>query len=80
MVNSKAWKWEMVDKDNTYWNNPAPEVYYLSENWKTKNFKTLLDVGCGFGRNTIFMAKKGFEVSTFDLSEHGVKHTIEKAK
>lgn len=80
MTNSKAWKWEIVEKDNKYWNTPAPEVYYLSENWKEKGFKELLDVGCGFGRNTIFMAKKGFVVSTFDLSEHGVKHTLEKAK
>ena len=77
---SKAWKWEIVDKDNEYWNTPSPDVYYLAENWKEKGFKSLLDVGCGFGRNCIFMAKKGFMVSTFDLSKHAVKHTLEKAK
>lgn len=80
MIESKPWKWEIVDKDNNYWNTPAPEVYYLAEYWKNKGFKTFLDVGCGFGRNAIFMAKQGFSVKAFDLSEHSVEMTKEKAK
>ena len=80
MIESKAWKWEIVDKNDEYWNSPAPEVYYLAEHWKRKGFKTVFDVGCGFGRNAIFLAKHGFEVSGFDLSEHSVEMTELKAK
>ena len=80
MIQSKAWKWEIVDKDNEFWNSPAPEVYYLAENWKNKKFKNILDVGCGLGRNSIYLAKQGFELSGFDLSNHSVKQTIQKAK
>lgn len=80
MVQSKAWQWEIVDKDDKYWNTPAPDIFYLCENWKDKGFKEFLDVGCGYGRNTIFMAKKGFNVSTFDLSNHSVETTKEKAE
>lgn len=80
MTKSKAWKWEIVPKDDKYWNTPAAEVYYLCENWKDKGFKDFLDMGCGFGRNSIFMAKHGYNVSAFDLSEHGVKMTKEKAE
>lgn len=36
----------------------------------------VLDVGCGEGRNSIFMAKLGNTVDAFDISENG----IEKAK
>lgn len=36
----------------------------------------VLDVGCGEGRNAIFMAKLGNNVDAFDISENG----IEKAK
>lgn len=36
----------------------------------------VLDVGCGEGRNSIFMAKLGNQVDAFDISKNG----IEKAK
>jgi len=32
----------------------------------------VLDAGCGEGRNAIFLAKKGFSVDAFDISEAGV--------
>ena len=79
MIDSKAWQWEIVGDDNEYWNSPAPEVYYLAEDWKGKGFKSILDVGCGFGRNCIYLAKQGFELSGFDLSEYGVDQTLKKA-
>ena len=79
MIESKPWKWEIVDKDDKYWNTPAPEVFYLCQNWKDKGYKSVLDVGCGFGRNAIYFAKNGLDVSGFDLSSHSVKITQEKA-
>jgi len=36
----------------------------------------VLDVGCGEGRNAIFLAEKGFVIDAFDISQAGV----EKAK
>lgn len=35
----------------------------------------LLDVGCGEGRDTIFFARKGYDVTGFDLSAEGVRKT-----
>lgn len=32
----------------------------------------ILDVGCGEGRNSIFLAKQGHTVDAFDLSENGI--------
>lgn len=32
----------------------------------------VLDVGCGEGRNAIFLAKQGHTVDAFDLSENGI--------
>ena len=46
MIESKAWKWEIVSKDDKYWNTPAKEVFYLAHNWKEKGYKDFLDVGC----------------------------------
>ena len=80
MIKSKEWNWDLISKDDKYWNSPASEIYYLSATWKNKGFKKFLDVGCGFGRNTIFMAKEGFDVSTFDLSKNAIETTKSKAK
>ncbi|MBO5884893.1 MAG: class I SAM-dependent methyltransferase [Clostridia bacterium] len=80
MIDSKAWKWEIVDKDDVYWTSPAPEIYFLCEKWKQKGYKKFLDIGCGFGRNSIYMAKNGYNVYGFDLSEHSVEMTMQKAK
>lgn len=80
MIESKPWKWEMLDQNDKYWNTPAPEIFYLSQKWKENGFEKFLDVGCGFGRNLFYMAKQGFNCSAFDLSIHAVELTKEKAK
>lgn len=42
--------------------------------------KTLLDVGCGFGADTFFLAKKGFVVTAMDFSKSSVEAVQVKAK
>ena len=49
--------------------NPA-----IKEKWPLfKRNRTVLDVGCGEGKNAIFLAQKGFVVDAFDISESGIK-------
>jgi tellurite methyltransferase len=33
----------------------------------------LIDIGCGEGRNAIFFAKQGYNVTAFDISKNGIK-------
>ena len=40
----------------------------------------VLDVGCGEGRNSIFLAKQGHIVDAFDLSENGIAKAREIAQ
>jgi len=40
----------------------------------------LLDIGCGEGRNAVFFARNGYDVSAFDLSAKGVEKTQGLAK
>ena len=70
MIKSKEWDWSTNVDD--YWRNVADEFLPLALMWKNKNFTTVLDLGCGIGRNAIFLAKTGFSVSAFDLSENGL--------
>lgn len=77
MIESKAWDWSK-NGDN-YWLVPEIEASYLAESWKSKGFDKFLDLGCGLGRHSIYLAKKGFEVNSIDLSEYGVNHLREWA-
>ena len=79
MIKSKPWQWEKVDKNNEYWLTPSKELYYLSADWREKGYKKFLDLGCGMGRNAIFMAANGFDVYACDLSPESVKRTKENA-
>ena len=71
----KGWDWK-ENKDN-YWLIPDNDVYYLSEHFKQKGFKKILDLGVGLGRHSIFFAQKGFDVSGIDISEYAVNRLKE---
>ena len=42
--------------------------------------KRVLEIGCGPGRNAIFMAKKGCEVDALDISDNAIEWAKERAK
>jgi SAM-dependent methyltransferase len=72
MVQSKAWDW--VSGASPRWLQPSEESYYLAHRWCEKGYQTMLDLGCGLGRHSIFFAQNGFSVSAMDLSEEGVRN------
>ena len=37
----------------------------------TKSYK-VLDIGCGEGKDAVFLARNGYSVTAFDISEHGI--------
>lgn len=47
---------------------------------KKNGLKNILDLGCGTGRNTIYMCNRGLQVTATDISEKGLDMTIKKAK
>ena len=71
----------MID-DNDYWNNfyktngvvnkPSLFAQYVEENHFEPG-KTLLELGCGNGRDAIFFAEKGKRVSALDLSAQTIQ-------
>jgi len=75
---TKAWDWSK-NTDNV-WLIPCTESAYLAERWQGLGFKSFLDLGCGLGRHSIYMATKGFDVNAVDLSDYGVNHLREWRK
>lgn len=75
---TKEWNWEKNDDDK--WLIPSEEIYYLNNRWKKLNFNKFLDLGCGLGRHSLYMAENGFDVTAFDLSEYGLNNLKELSK
>lgn len=63
------------------WNSktPSQELIKLIETNKIKQCKAL-DIGCGAGTNSIYLAEKGFEVTGIDISEKAIYLAKEKDK
>jgi len=53
---------------------PVPFVAEASSFFKDCGVQTILDLGCGMGRNSIYLAKEGFHVIGIDTSKSALKH------
>jgi SAM-dependent methyltransferase len=79
--------WGQQD-DSSYWNKvystgQAIFVHHPTEllvnALKGRRPGTALDIGMGQGRNSIFLAQQGWDVTGFDPSEEGVRQARERA-
>jgi len=78
----------MSAEDRDKWNQRYAEDSYRKSNpvnllsdWLPKvPVGRALDVACGAGRNSIFMAEAGFQVDAIDISREGLKETRKKAE
>jgi SAM-dependent methyltransferase len=71
-------KWEIIYKNKEQLNMyPYTEVVsFFIQNYKNHNIiaPKALDVGCGSGVHSAFLADFGFEVKAIDHSEYGIKN------
>lgn len=67
---------ELYRQDEYYWGfKPSPTcLKVLTAMPPTRRLK-LLDIGCGEGRNAVFFARNGYDVTAFDLAQSGVDKT-----
>ena len=57
---------------------PYPEFVAFMDAWEPKG--TVLDVGCGQGRDALFLAELGYEVTGIDASQLGISQMLAAAK
>ena len=69
-IASKGFDWDLMDR--AFWETVADEFIPVALRWREKQHQTVLDLGCGLGRNAFFLAEMGFTVTAVDLSPSGI--------
>jgi len=73
---------KVYDEGIEFWEEPLPTeslVRFLRSFHRTKGLRAV-DMGCGEGRDSIFLVKKGFNVTAIDVSRSAVKRAKKWSK
>lgn len=67
--------------EELYWGKqPSSIARILFQKYPLQEDQTLLDIGCGEGRDSVFFARNGYRVTGFDSSAEGVRKSIALAE
>ncbi|MCR5338786.1 MAG: methyltransferase domain-containing protein [Lachnospiraceae bacterium] len=76
-TNYETW----YEGDTYYWGvEPGDFLDELIDLCPPAPDKKVLDIGCGEGKDAVYMGGKGYQVSAFDLTENGIRKTLALAK
>lgn len=67
------------DRKGFYYAQPSTKIQEIVEAGLIKPCRTL-DIGCGDGRNSVYLAEKGFDVFAFDQSSTGILKLVGMAR
>lgn len=71
---------ELYKSDEYYWGiEPTPFCYRIIEKYPPNRHLRLLEIGCGEGRDAVFFARSGYDVSAYDIAEDGIRKAVRLA-
>lgn len=79
IVKTNYEKW--YECEGYYWGlEPADLCYEIMRLLPPSKDIKVLDIGCGEGKDAVFLAKQGYDVYAFDITESGIRKTKELAE
>ena len=75
-IPSKPWDWGTVNDKK--WEKPDKDLARVGQRWKEQGIKKVLDLGCGIGRHSLYLASLDMEVTAMDLGAEGIKKLEDK--
>jgi SAM-dependent methyltransferase len=76
----KQWDKTYASANDFFGRDPSELAVSALSTFKDNRVRTILELGCGQGRDTWFFAKNGFEMTALDYSEAGICQMKERAK
>jgi SAM-dependent methyltransferase len=76
----QAWRHLAATGETSNWRSPEPNVLATIDLLRTRNARTILDLGTGIGRHAIALAAEGFEVVGVDASTSGIEEAERAAR
>ena len=76
----EQWEGTYAKAEDFFGNEPSELALSATELLKKEGCKKVLEIGCGQGRDAIFLASEGFEVWAIDYSQQAIMQLAEKAE
>ena len=76
MCKDKAKQKNWSERYKTRTEGLKPAASFIKDNLEQLRQGTVLDLACGDGRNSIYLAKQGFDVTGVDFSEEALKRLV----
>lgn len=72
--------WTLDIKDMSWVEDTKRQVDFLVEKLQLKGGEKILDLACGFGRHSLELARRGYDVTGVDITSDYVKYASEQAE
>ena len=81
-LNNQVQHWEKTfsARPKMFGDSPSIAVVKAAETYKNAGLTSILELGAGQGRDTIFFAQNGFHVQALDYSQSGVESIIKQTQ
>ena len=72
--------WTLDIKDQSWVEDTKRQVDFLIEKLELKGTERILDLACGFGRHSLELARRGYDVTGVDITPEYIEYATKQAQ